>query len=113
MMAGISDKLKINSIFNSVEEVKNAVSDFNTKSFVNFRVDINNKNTLRFICKHGAPLRSGSTGQRPLQHYNALKCKAVINFYKRQNDGKLKWTQFNTEHCQPVSERLYNLENVS
>ena len=68
--------------FQTVEEAKKFIDDFNTRHFTNFIVLSNNKRQLVFKCKHGYDRKSQSGGKRPQQHYNNLDCEAFVRLYK-------------------------------
>ena len=112
-MANSSDEeqehhiLSVTDVFATVEDAKEVVKEFNEKNFVDFKVEINNKTYLKYSCKHGGRgIRldpNGNKRERIHQHYNSLKCKAVISFYKSRKDGSLKCTHFFNEHNHEVS----------
>ena len=95
------------SKFANIEDAKKSVEAFNKVNHVDYMIETNNKQTLRFLCKHGCRQKKRSKGERKTQHYNAIRCGALINFYKsRKKDGSLNCTQFVVEHNHPVSGRI-------
>ena len=111
-VAGNSLLLSKNDIFTSVEEAKNVVQRYTETNYVDFKVATNNAKALKYCCKYGTRLRRRGKGEREGQHYNALQCQATITFYKSQKDGSLKCTKLDNVHSHPVSEKIYNDENV-
>ena len=71
--------LKAGDSFATVEDAKEAVKDFGAAFYADFKVDTNNKYSLRYFCKHGGRKKEKTaTGARKKQHYNHMDCKASI-----------------------------------
>ena len=105
--------LKEGDTFANVEDAKEAVKEFGSAVFADFRVDTNNKYSLRFFCKHGGRKKDKTgTGARKKQHYNHMDCKASISLYKSQKDGSITCTKINSEHTHPVSKAIFDHNNV-
>ena len=79
--------------FDTTEQAKQFMINYNKKNFTNFVIASNCKKTLVYMCKHGKPAgkngKSSSTGKRPKQHYNNLGCEASIRMYKSK-DNEIK-----------------------
>jgi hypothetical protein len=63
--------LKEGDSFATVEDAKEAVKDFGAAFYADFKVDTNNKYSLRYFCKHGGRKKEKTaTGARKkLQSY--------------------------------------------
>ena len=109
----MSHLLGIGDTFASVETAKEKVKEYCDDKFVDLKVETNNKNYLKFICKHGARLRPRSTGERPNQHQNFLGCKASVTFSKSLKDNSIKCTKIVDEHTHAVNEKIYKHDKVS
>ena len=109
-----AEVLKVGDVFESVEDAKQKVKEFGATNFVDFKVETNNKTCLRMFCKHGGRVRDKKgKGERVKQHYNNLGCKASVTFYKSTKDNSITCNSINSDHTHPVSEGIYNRDNVN
>ena len=105
--------LKEGDSFATVEDAKDAVKEFGSAFFADFKVNTNNKYSLRYFCKHGGRNKEKTaTGARKKLHYNHMDCKASISVYKSQKDGSITCTKINNEHTHPVSQAIFDHDNV-
>ena len=103
-------------IFENEEEAKNFIANYNKKHFTEFVIVTNNKRSLVVACKYGYNRPSESKGIRRNLHYNFVDCKAKINMFKSQVQGKktLKVTSVNIDHSgHVVDEDVYNRLNIN
>ena len=107
-------ELKVGDIFANVNEAKLAVKRFGAPVFADFKVNTNNKDTLKFCCKNGGRKRKKTCkGERINQHYNNMGCRALITFYKsKKADGSVTCTKIINDHCHALSEALYKHDNL-
>ena len=107
------ERLKEGDHFATVEDAKVAVKHFGEAIYADFKVDTNNKYSLKFCCKHGGRKRiKKCKGERINQHYNNMGCKAVIMFYKSRKDGTLSCTSVDNNHNHDLSEAVYKHDNI-
>ena len=109
----VNDYLKVGDRFDTIDDAKVAVKNFGSAIFADFKVDTNNKKSLKFCCKHGGRKRKKKcNGERINQHYNNMGCKAVITFYKSSKDDTLRCTTIENEHNHVLSEAIYKHDNI-
>ena len=100
-------------MFDSIDDAKAYVQNYNETKFTNFVVVSNNKKTLLYSCRRAIERKSCSSGQRPNQHYNFVGCAAQIRMYKAKN-GSVKVTQLDLEHTNHVvDETTHRFNNDS
>ena len=83
--------LTVGKVFDSIDDAKACVQNYNETKFTNFVVVSNNKKTLLYSCRHTIERKSSSSGQRPNQHYNFVGCAAHICMYKARYEN-LTWS---------------------
>lgn len=105
--------LTVGKVFDSIDDAKACVQNYNETKFTNFVVVSNNKKSLIYSCRHAIERKSSSSGQRPNQHYNFVGCAARIRMYKAKN-GSVKVTQLDLEHTNHVvDETTHRFNNDS
>ena len=108
--------LHVNKHFDTEDDAKQFVENYNKSNYTEFKSATNNKKSLLFTCKFGGRKRgSKCTDKRPGQHYNNIDCPARINFYKSQKQGAtdMKITNVILDHNHPVSKEAYNIQNTN
>ena len=101
-----------NREFDSADEAKKYIEEYNSRFFTNFVVFSSNSRQIVFRCKHGVERKSKCGGKRPKQHYNYMDCSAFIRLYKRNNQ-KFKVTKFDFTHNHPTTAAIHGFNNAN
>ena len=107
----MEDRFKVGKVFQDVNEVKLAASEYNNECFTDFVITTNNKKCLVVECKQGRQWKYEGTSKKPKQHYNFLGFEASFNVYKTK-DNTLKLTKANLNHNHVVSKAIHEMEKV-
>ena len=108
-------ELEEGKLFDTENDAKHFVGNYNKENYTEFKVAVNNKKALVFACNFGRKRSSKCTEKRPKQHYNNIGCPARVNFYKSQkpDSTQLKVTKIVSDHNHAVSKEAFNLQNTN
>ena len=108
-------ELEEGKLFDTENDAKHFVENYNKENYTEFKVAVNNKKALVFACNFGRKRSSKCTEKRPKQHYNNIGCPARVNFYKSQkpDSTQLKVTKIVSDHNHAVSKEAFNLQNTN